>query len=136
LIADSPNGPPAFNTFRARVSKILTNHGLYVGGTYDTKCTETICNSVLVIRYFSDTKVLTNPPLLFCDEPSSGLDSFMAENVIQTLKNMASKGKTIICTIHQPSSEVYTLFDRVMLMAEGRVAYLGPAEQCLEFFSR
>jgi ABC-type multidrug transport system ATPase subunit len=53
---------------------------------------------------------LTNPPLLFCDEPTSGLDSFMAENIVQLLKAMADKDKTVICTIHQPSSEVFALF--------------------------
>ena len=57
-------------------------------------------------------QVLTNPALLFCDEPTSGLDSFMAENIVQNLKKLANKGKTIICTIHQPSSQVYALFDR------------------------
>ncbi|KAH3812046.1 hypothetical protein DPMN_140467 [Dreissena polymorpha] len=55
---------------------------------------------------------LTNPPLLFCDEPTSGLDSFMAENIVQTLQQTARRGKTVICTIHQPSSEVFALFDQ------------------------
>ena len=58
------------------------------------------------------SEVLTNPPLMFCDEPTSGLDSFMAENVIQTLRGMASRGKTVLCTIHQPSSQVFALFDK------------------------
>ncbi|WAQ93841.1 WHITE-like protein, partial [Mya arenaria] len=66
------------------------------------------------------SEFLTNPPLLFCDEPTSGLDSFMAENIVQTLKGMADKGKTIVCTIHQPSSEVFALFDHLLIMAEGR----------------
>ena len=57
-------------------------------------------------------KVLTNPPLLFLDEPTSGLDSYMAQNILKTLKKMAAKGRTIVCTIHQPSSEVFELFDR------------------------
>ena len=58
------------------------------------------------------SEVLTNPPLLFCDEPTSGLDSFHAENVVRNLKALAAKGKTVVCTIHQPSSQVYALFDR------------------------
>lgn len=80
------------------------------------------------------SEVLTNPALLFCDEPTSGLDSFMAENVVHTLRVMASKGKTVICTIHQPSSQVYTLFDKILLMAEGRVAYMGTAAELPDFF--
>ena len=90
---------------------------------------------------------------MFCDEPTSGLDSYMAQNIvqvinwfntptnvpgtdsIQVLGNLASRRKTIICTIHQPSSEVFAMFDRILLMAEGRTAYLGSAKDALPFFS-
>jgi len=58
------------------------------------------------------SQMLTNPPLMFLDEPTSGLDSYMAQNILVTLKGMAAKGRTIICTIHQPSSEVFELFDK------------------------
>ncbi|KAK8720986.1 hypothetical protein OTU49_012992, partial [Cherax quadricarinatus] len=51
-------------------------------------------------------------------------------------KNMTERGKTIISTIHQPSSEVYAMFDRVLLMAEGRVAFLGEVDAAYQFFSR
>jgi len=78
--------------------------------------------------------VLTDPPLMFCDEPTSGLDSFMAQNVMLVLKNMALKGKTVVTTIHQPSSEVFAMVDKVLLMAEGRVAFLGSPDNACEFF--
>uniref|UniRef100_A0A0P5KYT2 Protein white n=1 Tax=Daphnia magna TaxID=35525 RepID=A0A0P5KYT2_9CRUS len=81
------------------------------------------------------SEVLTNPSLMFCDEPTSGLDSYMAQNIVQVLKNIASTGKTVVCTIHQPSSEVFALFDRILLMAEGRTAFLGPVGDALSFFS-
>ncbi|PVD37705.1 hypothetical protein C0Q70_00305 [Pomacea canaliculata] len=80
-------------------------------------------------------EMLTNPPIMFCDEPTSGLDTFMAQNIVQTLQNMASRRRTILCTIHQPSSEIYALFDQLLLMAEGRVAFMGSTKQALEFFS-
>ncbi|XP_078572713.1 protein white-like [Branchiostoma floridae x Branchiostoma japonicum] len=80
------------------------------------------------------SEVLTNPPLMFCDEPTSGLDSFMAESVVNTLQGVAQQGRTIMCTIHQPSSEVYALFDKVLIMAEGRVAYMGPTSEVINFF--
>nr|KAG5714727.1 hypothetical protein BaRGS_000215 [Batillaria attramentaria] len=80
-------------------------------------------------------EMLTNPPLLFCDEPTSGLDSFMAQSIVQTLQNMASKNHTVMCTIHQPSSEVFALFDRVLLMAEGRVAFMGSCADAMKFFN-
>lgn len=72
---------------------------------------------------------------MFCDEPTSGLDSFMALNVIQVLKTMAQNGKTVLCTIHQPSSELYALFDKLLLLAEGRVAFLGTPEEAQVFFA-
>lgn len=80
------------------------------------------------------SEVLTDPPLMFCDEPTSGLDSFMAQNVVSVLKSMAKKGKTVICTIHQPSSEMFELFDKILLMAEGRVAFLGRTDDACLFF--
>lgn len=61
-------------------------------------------------------QILPNPPLFFCDEPTSGVDSYMAVSVVQTLKNMASKGKTVLCTIHQPSSEVFEKFHKSVLI--------------------
>ncbi|VDO16384.1 unnamed protein product, partial [Brugia timori] len=57
-------------------------------------------------------EILTDPLILFCDEPTSGLDSFMAVQVVHCLKVMAKKGKTIITTIHQPSSQVFNMFDK------------------------
>ncbi|XP_002742012.1 protein white-like [Saccoglossus kowalevskii] len=81
------------------------------------------------------SEVLTNPPLMFCDEPTSGLDSFMAQSVVATLQHLAAQGRTILCTIHQPSSEVYAMFDRVLLMAEGRNAFLGSTSDALRHFS-
>ena len=55
---------------------------------------------------------------MFCDEPTSGLDSYMAQNVIETLRDLASEGRTILSTIHQPSSEVFAMFDRSVAEAE------------------
>ncbi|XP_076166926.1 protein white-like isoform X2 [Ptiloglossa arizonensis] len=80
------------------------------------------------------SEVLTDPPLMFCDEPTSGLDSFMAHQVVSVLKALAACGKTIVATLHQPSSELFALFDRILLMAEGRVAFMGTATQACTFF--
>ncbi|KAF2346868.1 ABC transporter-like, partial [Trinorchestia longiramus] len=81
-------------------------------------------------------EVLTNPALMFCDEPTTGLDSFMAQTIVEAMRGMAQTGRTVISTIHQPSSQVFALFDRVLLMAEGRVAFLGLTTDALEFFER
>ncbi|GLG96976.1 Protein brown [Gryllus bimaculatus] len=119
-----------------RVQEVITELAL-------TKCQHTIIGVPGRIKGISGgemkrlsfaSEVLTDPPLMFCDEPTSGLDSFMAQNVVLVLKNMALKGKTVVCTIHQPSSEVFALFDKILLMAEGRVAYLGTPEGACNFF--
>ena len=52
------------------------------------------------------------------------------------MKSLSRKGKTIICTIHQPSSEIFELFDKLCLLAEGRLAYLGSLKNALGFFER
>ncbi|CAG0879453.1 unnamed protein product [Darwinula stevensoni] len=79
-------------------------------------------------------EVLTDPPLLFCDEPTSGLDSYMAQQVVSLMKSLAEKGKTVVSTIHQPSSEVFVMFDQILLLAEGRIAFLGQAHRAISFF--
>jgi len=60
----------------------------------------------------------------------------MALNVLQVLKKLAAKGKTVIITIHQPSSELYNMFDKILLIAEGRTAFLGTPHQATEFFDQ
>ncbi|CAI5444649.1 unnamed protein product [Caenorhabditis angaria] len=80
------------------------------------------------------SEMLSNPSILFCDEPTSGLDSFMAENVVEILKGIAKTGRTIICTIHQPSSQLYQMFDRVIYLAAGRTAFYGSPQESIEFF--
>lgn len=83
------------------------------------------------------SEIITNPSVLYCDEPTSGLDSFMAEGVVRQLRNLAAAGKTIICTIHQPSNEVFALFDKVLLLApEGRTAYFGLQDKVVSYFSK
>jgi ABC-type multidrug transport system ATPase subunit len=81
------------------------------------------------------SEIITDPMLLFCDEPTSGLDSFMAQAIVESMKNLAQQGRTIICTIHQPSSEVFEMFDNLCLLAEGRLAYIGQLQEAYDFFA-
>ena len=80
--------------------------------------------------------MITNPNLLFCDEPTSGLDSFMALSLVESMRALADQGKTIICTIHQPSSEIFEKFDRLCLLAEGRLAFIGCLNEAKMYFAR
>lgn len=68
-------------------------------------------------------ELISNPAIVFLDEPTSGLDSFAAHRVVTVLNRLASKGRTVLCTIHQPSSEVFSVFDDVLLIADGRLVY-------------
>eukprot|EP01114_Cavostelium_apophysatum_P012545 TRINITY_DN2833_c0_g1_i4.p1 TRINITY_DN2833_c0_g1~~TRINITY_DN2833_c0_g1_i4.p1 ORF type:complete len:1333 (-),score=277.19 TRINITY_DN2833_c0_g1_i4:35-4033(-) len=79
-------------------------------------------------------QLLTNPSLLFLDEPTSGLDSTTANNIVSSLVNLTKRGRTIICTIHQPRSAIFYMFDQVMLLSKGDIAYFGPANRILSFF--
>ena len=80
------------------------------------------------------SEVITNPSILFCDEPTTGLDSFMAMSIVECMKILANSGKTIICTIHQPSSELFEMFDQVCIITEGRLAYIGDRLMANDFF--
>jgi ABC-type multidrug transport system permease subunit len=81
--------------------------------------------------------MINDPSLLFLDEPTSGLDSFTAYNIMETLINLAKNdGRTIICTIHQPRSNIFSLFDMLLLLSEGQVVYFGPASNAISYFSK
>ncbi|KAB5516893.1 hypothetical protein DKX38_027541 [Salix brachista] len=70
-------------------------------------------------------EILMRPRLLFLDEPTSGLDSASAFFVTQTLRGLSRDGRTVIASIHQPSSEVFELFDRLYLLSGGKTVYFG-----------
>jgi ABC-type multidrug transport system ATPase subunit len=79
-------------------------------------------------------ELVTNPSLIFLDEPTTGLDSFTAATVVQTLKDLAMNGKTIITTIHQPKTEIFESFDRLMLLARGKIIYFNEARLAVDYF--
>ncbi|XP_032238636.1 ABC transporter G family member 21 [Nematostella vectensis] len=80
-------------------------------------------------------ELIINPSLIFLDEPTSGLDSSNAMNLIKTLQDYCLKEKkTIVTSIHQPSSQIYHLFDKLLLLCNGQMAYYGKASKVLEFF--
>lgn len=82
-------------------------------------------------------ELVTSPAVLFLDEPTSGLDSYSAHMVMQTLVELARKyNKTILCTIHQPRSDIYALFDELLVLRKGRTLFYGPAEEAKVLFSK
>ncbi|CAD8043540.1 unnamed protein product [Paramecium primaurelia] len=80
-------------------------------------------------------ELLTNPSLIFLDEPITSLDSSTALKVIDLLNRLAKNGRTIVSTIHQPLSEIFNNFDRLMLLVRGNIIYQGDAEQAINYFA-
>uniref|UniRef100_M8CWN4 Pleiotropic drug resistance protein 3 n=1 Tax=Aegilops tauschii TaxID=37682 RepID=M8CWN4_AEGTA len=72
-------------------------------------------------------ELVSNPSIIFMDEPTSGLDARAAAIVMRAVKNVADTGRTVVCTIHQPSIDIFEAFDELMLMKRGgELIYAGP----------
>ena len=70
-------------------------------------------------------ELIAQPSIIFLDEPTSGLDSFAAKQVIKLLQKVALAGNVVLFTIHQPSSEIFASFDRLILLHRGELMYQG-----------
>ncbi|KAC9910477.1 hypothetical protein E3N88_45090 [Mikania micrantha] len=72
-------------------------------------------------------ELVANPSILFMDEPTSGLDARAAAIVMRTIRNTVDTGRTVVCTIHQPSIDIFEAFDELFLMKRGgQEIYVGP----------
>lgn len=119
------------------VEEMLTSLGI-------TDCADTMIGNAMIKgisggqrkRTSVGVEVITNPHILFLDEPTSGLDSYAAYNLVQLLRSIAKTNCTVLCTIHQPSSEVFYLFDMAIFMLEGRILYQGPVENINDHFNK
>ncbi|XP_022981414.1 ABC transporter G family member 25-like [Cucurbita maxima] len=107
-----------------------------------TKCQNTIIGNAFIRgvsggerkRVSIAHEMLIDPSLLILDEPTSGLDSTTAHRLVMTMAGLARKGKTIITSIHQPSSRVYQTFESVLVMSEGRCLYYGKGNEAMSYF--
>lgn len=79
-------------------------------------------------------ELICDPKVLLLDEPTSGLDSVTSAKVVHLLKQLSRSGRTIIYTIHQPTAEVLSYFDDLMLMTMGRCAFHGTMAASIEYF--
>ena len=131
-----PNGTSR-EAIDALVTKTLDELGL-------TVCADVMIGGALIKgisggqrkRTSVGVELITNPTLLFLDEPTSGLDSYSAFTLVTLLKKVAkTESTTILCTIHQPSSEVFFLFDVVIFMKAGRIFYQGPTSSVVSHFA-
>ncbi|KAK4761107.1 hypothetical protein SAY87_006000 [Trapa incisa] len=84
-------------------------------------------------------ELVANPSIIFMDEPTSGLDARAAAIVMRTVRNTVDTGRTVVCTIHQPSIDIFEAFDELLLMKRGgQVIYSGPlghnSHKIVEYF--
>ncbi|XP_024394887.1 ABC transporter G family member 7 [Physcomitrium patens] len=81
-------------------------------------------------------ELIASPSIIFADEPTTGLDAFQAERVMETLRKLAEEGHTVVCSIHQPRGSIYSKFDDLILLSSGAVVYAGPAaDHALKYFA-
>lgn len=79
-------------------------------------------------------ELVTQPTIVFLDEPTSGLDSFSALQLVQVLRKVAAAGASVLFTIHQPQSDIFDLFDSLIIMNKGEIMYQGSAEGVTDHF--
>ncbi|GAU13808.1 hypothetical protein TSUD_261350 [Trifolium subterraneum] len=84
-------------------------------------------------------ELVANPSIIFMDEPTSGLDARAAAIVMRTVRNTVDTGRTVVCTIHQPSIDIFEAFDELLLMKSGgQEIYVGPlgrySNQLIKYF--
>ncbi|KAJ6827137.1 ABC transporter G family member 22 [Iris pallida] len=108
-----------------RDAKILWSEALMYGGVSGGERKRVCIGNEIII----------NPSLLFLDEPTSGLDSTTALRIVQVLHDIAETGKTVITTIHQPSSRLFHKFDKLVLLGKGSLLYFGKASEAMAYFS-
>lgn len=107
-----------------RVESLIKDLGL-------TRCADTKVGNNLIRglsggerkRASIGVELITNPSLIFLDEPTTGLDSTTALHVLELLKMLAESGRNVVSTIHQPSSEIFNQFDNLLLMVRGNIIY-------------
>ncbi|CDP05875.1 unnamed protein product [Coffea canephora] len=119
-----------------RAEAVITQLGL-------TKCKNSIIGSRLVRgvsggerkRVSIGQEMLINPSFLLLDEPTSGLDSTTAQRIVSTLGELANGGRTVVMTIHQPSSRLFYMFHKVLVLSEGNPIYYGKGMDAMDYFS-
>lgn len=108
-----------------------------------TKCADTYIGNSMIKGISSGEKkrtsvgveLLPDPDVCFLDEPTTGLDSYTALELIRVTRKIADTGKTVLAVIHQPSSEIFDLFDDVICMSRGCILYQGPVATMTDYFA-
>eukprot|EP01135_Chromosphaera_perkinsii_P010280 Nk52_evm22s2085 gene=Nk52_evmTU22s2085 len=119
----------------ARVEAVINELGLQ--GCADTVIGDRLTRGISggqAKRVNIAMELVTNPSIIFLDEPTTGLDSGIALEVMTVVRSLTNGGRSVICTIHQPSGEIFQLFDRLLLLVLGEVVYEGERRLAVDYF--
>ncbi|XP_046664197.1 ATP-binding cassette sub-family G member 4-like [Homalodisca vitripennis] len=111
------------------VEDIIENVGL--SSTINTRCNR--LSGGQRKRLSVALELINNPPVMFLDEPTTGLDSMTTQQVVSLLQSLARGGRNIICTVHQPSASVFEMFDHTYIIGGGYCVYQGSSANVLPF---
>uniref|UniRef100_A0A1B0ABB5 ABC transporter domain-containing protein n=1 Tax=Glossina pallidipes TaxID=7398 RepID=A0A1B0ABB5_GLOPL len=130
IAADLKLGPNvSYEEKEERIEDILVLLGLKDHDLTLTKCLSGGQKKRLSIAM----ELINNPTIMFLDEPTTGLDSSSCTKVLELCKKLAQQGRTVICTVHQPTAKLFQIFDQVYVLAAGNCIYQGSPHQMVPF---
>ncbi|XP_067621969.1 ATP-binding cassette sub-family G member 4 isoform X1 [Eurosta solidaginis] len=130
IAADLKLGPNvSYEEKEAKIEDILLLLGLY---EHDQTMTKRLSGGQKK-RLSIAMELINNPTVMFLDEPTTGLDSSSCTKVLELCKKLAQQGRTIICTIHQPTARLFQIFDQVYVLSAGNCIYQGSAQKLVPF---
>ncbi|KAJ2724653.1 (ABC) transporter [Coemansia sp. Benny D115] len=118
-----------------RVREVLIELGLW--SVRDSKIGKTGARGISggeMRRVSIACELVTSPSIIYLDEPTSGLDAYNAFVVMDTLSKLARRySRTVVCTIHQPRTDIFSMFDQLIVLAAGQMCYSGPASNIANY---
>jgi len=125
---------------KKRVGEVLTlvglstSYNMLVGGTLASGINMHGISSGERKRLSIAAAMLPKPDLVFADEPTTGIDAFASLKIVEIFKDLAMQGKTVVVSIHQPRDAIWSLFDQLYLLSEGRLMYTGSPAGAITWF--